>query len=68
MIVRKNAHIKSDNQTYRRWFVRELIAAPRMVTAQSVGELTARLAKATGREAIRLGTALTKARRAMNGG
>jgi hypothetical protein len=36
--------------------------------AQSVGELTARLAKATGREAIRLGTALTKARRAMNGG
>ena len=36
--------------------------------AQSVGELTAQLAKATGREAIRLGTALTKARRAMNGG
>ena len=36
--------------------------------AQSVGELTARLKKATGREAIRLGTALTKARRAMNGG
>ena len=36
--------------------------------AQSVAELTARLAKATGREALRLGTALTKARRAMNGG
>jgi len=36
--------------------------------AQSVGELTARLKKATGREAIRLGTALTKARRALNGG
>ena len=36
--------------------------------AQSVGELTARLAKATGREAIRLGTALTKARRAINVG
>jgi hypothetical protein len=36
--------------------------------AQSVGELTARLAKASGREAIRLGTALTKARRALNGG
>jgi hypothetical protein len=36
--------------------------------AQSVGDLTARLAKATGREAIRLGTALTKARRAMNNG
>jgi hypothetical protein len=31
--------------------------------AQSVNELTARLAKATGREAIRLGTALTKAKR-----
>ena len=36
--------------------------------AQSVDELTAQLKKATGREAIRLGTALTKARRAMNGG
>jgi hypothetical protein len=36
--------------------------------AQSVGELTARLKNASGREAIRLGTALTKARRAMNGG
>ena len=30
--------------------------------AQSVDELTARLKNATGREAIRLGTALTKAR------
>ena len=35
---------------------------------RSVGELTARLKNASGREAIRLGTALTKARRAMNGG
>jgi hypothetical protein len=36
--------------------------------AQSVHELTARLKNATGREAIRLGTALTKAKRALNGG
>ena len=36
--------------------------------AQSVNELKARLKKATGREAIRLGTALTKAKRAHNGG
>jgi hypothetical protein len=35
--------------------------------ASSVAELSARLTRATGREAIRLGTALTKARRA-NGG
>jgi hypothetical protein len=35
---------------------------------QSVHELSARLAKASGREAIRLGTALQRAKRAMNGG
>ena len=36
--------------------------------AQSVNELKARLKKATGREAIRLGTQLTRAERAQNGG
>jgi hypothetical protein len=36
--------------------------------ASSVAELSARLTKATGREAIRLGTALTRAKRALNGG
>ena len=35
--------------------------------AQSVNELKARLKKATGREAIRLGTALARAERAQNG-
>jgi hypothetical protein len=35
---------------------------------QSVRELSARLAKATGREAIHLGTQLQRAKRAMNGG
>jgi hypothetical protein len=35
--------------------------------AQSVNDLKARLKKATGREAIRLGTALARAERAQNG-
>jgi hypothetical protein len=36
--------------------------------ASSVAELTAKLTRATGREALRLGTALTRAKRALNGG
>jgi hypothetical protein len=36
--------------------------------ATSVAELQARLSRASGREALRLGAALTRAKRAMNGG
>ena len=68
MIGAGEAHIKSDKQICRRSIKPGTYRSASDGDAQSVDELTARLKKATGREAIRLGTALTKAKRALNGG